>query len=124
MITKLRLLFERMSEFIDDYLSKATAQNTVEAYLQPPSVTYMDTVDPQRITLHDLNSQERLRLFHAFIKFEVLCKLNSQRVHSALTTILLKLVPELNRWEEKALMSVYEYMRASYSAIFAQCAGV
>ncbi|KAK2694698.1 hypothetical protein QWA68_005437 [Fusarium oxysporum] len=124
MITKLRLLFERMSEFIDDYLSKATAQNTVEAYLQPPRVTYMDTVDPQRITLHDLNSQERLRLFQAFIKFEVLCKLNSQRVHSAMTTIPLKLVPELNSWEEKALMSVYEYMRASYSAIFAQCAGV
>ncbi|KAF4953496.1 hypothetical protein FGADI_5830 [Fusarium gaditjirri] len=123
-VTKLRLLFEPMNEFIDDYLNKAMVQNTVEAYLQPPRGTYIDTVDPQRITLHDLNSQERLRLFQAFIKFEVLCKLSSKRVDSAQATLPLKLVPpELNRREKKALVCVYEYMRDSYSAIFAQCAG-
>ncbi|KAF5267669.1 hypothetical protein FOXYS1_1463 [Fusarium oxysporum] len=78
MITKLRLLFERMSEFIDDYLNKATGQNTVEAYLQPPRGTYIDTLGPQRITLHDLDPKERLHLFQAFVKFEVLCKLSSK----------------------------------------------
>ncbi|KAF4440957.1 hypothetical protein FACUT_2986 [Fusarium acutatum] len=123
MITKVRLLFERMSEFIDDYLSKATAQNTAEEYLQGPRRTYIDTVDPRRITLHDLNPQERLRFFQAFIKFEVLCKLSSQQVRDARTTIRLKLPLELSSWEKEALMCVYEYMRASYSAMFAQCVG-
>ncbi|KAG5795131.1 hypothetical protein H9Q69_005822 [Fusarium xylarioides] len=122
MITKLRLLFERMSEFIDDYLSKATAQNTAEAYLQGPRRTYIDTVDPQRITLLDLNPQERLRFFQAFIKFEVLCKLNSHRVSGARAAIRLK-SPKLSSWEKEASMCVYEYMRASYSAMFAQCVG-
>ncbi|EWG53868.1 hypothetical protein FVEG_12204 [Fusarium verticillioides 7600] len=121
-ITKLRLLFERMSEFIDDYLSKATAQNTAEAYLQGPRRTYIDTVDPQRITLLGLNPQERLRFFQVFIKFEVLCKLNSPRVHKARDTIRMK-VPKLSSWEKEASMCVYEYMRASYSAMFAQCVG-
>ncbi|PNP77040.1 hypothetical protein FNYG_09653 [Fusarium nygamai] len=120
MITKLRLLFERMSEFIDDYLSKATAHNTAEAYLQGPRRTYIDTVDPRRITLLDLNPQERLRFFQAFIKFEVLCKLSSPRVSGARATIRLKL-PKLSSWEKEASMCVYEYMRASYSAMFAQC---
>ncbi|KAF5987302.1 hypothetical protein FCOIX_1007 [Fusarium coicis] len=121
-ITKLRLLFERMSEFIDDYLSKATAQNTAEAYLQGPHRTYIDIVDPQRITLLDLSSQERLRFFQAFIKFEVLCKLNSPRVHKARDTIRMK-VPKLSSWEKEASMCIYEYMRASFSAMFAQCVG-
>ncbi|KAF5637985.1 hypothetical protein F52700_4688 [Fusarium sp. NRRL 52700] len=127
MITKLRLLFERMSEFIDDYLSKATAQNTAEAYLQPPRRTYVDTVDPQRITLHDLNPQERLRLFRVFIKFEVICKLSNERVHEwvrrALNKIRSSLVMGLSSWEKKALMCVYEYMKASYSAMFVHCPG-
>lgn len=121
-ITKLRLLFERMSEFIDDYLSKATAQNTAEAYLQGPHRTYIDTVGPQRITLLDLSPQERLRFFQAFIKFEVLCKLSSPRVHKARDMIRMK-VPKLSSWEKEASMCVYEYMRASYSAMFAQCVG-
>ncbi|KAF5712628.1 hypothetical protein FMUND_8375 [Fusarium mundagurra] len=120
MITKIRLLFERMSEFIDDYLSKATAQNTAEAYLQGPRRTYIDTVDPQRITLLDLNPQERLRFFQVFIKFEVLCKLSSPRVRDARATIRLKL-PKLSSWEKEASICVYEYMRASYSAMFAHC---
>ncbi|KAF5685910.1 hypothetical protein FDENT_5983 [Fusarium denticulatum] len=120
MITKLRLLFERMSEFIDDYLSKATAQNTAEAYLQGPRRTFIDSVDPRRITLLDLNPQERLRFFQVFIKFEVLCKLNSPRVRVAMATIRLKL-PKLSSWEKEASMCVYEYMRACYSAMFAQC---
>ncbi|KAH7259168.1 uncharacterized protein BKA55DRAFT_591948 [Fusarium redolens] len=123
-ITNLRLLFERTSEFIDDYLSKATAQNTVEAYLQPPRRTYIDTVDPQPITLHDLSPQERLRLFQAFIKFELLCKICSQRVQGALATTSMKGAPKSNSWEKEALACVYEYMKASYTAIFAQCAGV
>ncbi|KAF5649111.1 uncharacterized protein FTJAE_1107 [Fusarium tjaetaba] len=122
-VTKLRLLFERMSEFIDDYLSKATAQNTAEAYLQGPHRTYIDTVDPQRITLLDLNPRERLRFFQVFIKFEVLCKLNSQLVCKAMATIRME-VPKLSSWEKEASMCVYEYMRASYSAMFAQCVGV
>ncbi|QGI63896.1 hypothetical protein CEK26_007847 [Fusarium fujikuroi] len=121
--TKLRLLFERMGEFIDDYLSKATAQNTAEAYLRPPRRTYIDTVDPQLITLHDLNPQERLRLFQAFIKFEVLCKFSNERVYHALTKLRPKLKLGLSSWEKKALMCVYEYMKASYSAMFVQYAG-
>ncbi|KAF5610150.1 uncharacterized protein FSUBG_3382 [Fusarium subglutinans] len=120
-ITKLRLLFERMSEFIDDYLSKATAQNTVEAYLQPPRLTYIDTVDSQRITLHDLNLQERSRLFKAFIKFEVLCKFSGRVAHHALTTVRSHQALELSSWENEALMCVYEYIKASYSAMFVQC---
>ncbi|SCO42177.1 unnamed protein product [Fusarium fujikuroi] len=121
--TKLRLLFERMGEFIDDYLSKATAQNTAEAYLRPPRRTYIDTVDPQLITLHDLNPQERLRLFQAFIKFEVLCKFSNERVYHALTKLRPKLKLGLSSWEKKALMCVHEYMKASYSAMFVQYAG-
>ncbi|KAF5549779.1 hypothetical protein FMEXI_4029 [Fusarium mexicanum] len=123
MVTKLRLLFERLSEFIDDYLSKATAQNTAEAYLQPPRRTYIDTVDPQRITLHDLNAQERLRFFKAFIKFEGLCKFNNQKVRHAPARIGSNKALEFSSWEKKALMCVYEYIKASYSAMYVQCAG-
>ncbi|KAF5595003.1 hypothetical protein FPCIR_4627 [Fusarium pseudocircinatum] len=120
MVTKLRLLFERMSEFIDDYLNKATARNTAGAYLRGPRRTYIDTVDPRRITLLDLNPQERLRFFQVLIKFEVLCKLSSPRVRAARAAIRLEL-PELSSWEKEALMCVYEYMRACYSAMFSQC---
>ncbi|KAF4503580.1 hypothetical protein FAGAP_188 [Fusarium agapanthi] len=123
LITKVRLLFERMSEFIDDYLSKATAQNTVEAYLQPPRLTYIDNIDPQRITLHDLNLQESSRLFKAFIKFEVLCKFSGRLAHHALTTVRSHQALELSSWEKEALVCVYEYIKASYSAMFVQCAG-
>ncbi|KAF9770304.1 hypothetical protein IL306_012172 [Fusarium sp. DS 682] len=127
-ITELRLLFARMSEFIDDYLSKATAQRPAEAFLNPPSNTYIDTVNPRCITLDDLNPHERLRLFGAFIKFELYCHLNNPRTVKATMTEgrwsdYIPRERQLTPREQEELVCVYEYMKASYAAVFSQCAG-
>jgi hypothetical protein len=120
----LHRLFSRFGLLIEDYMGKATSSSPVEAYLKhPPEITYTNT--SKRVTLDDLTPMERYRLFRAFLKFEVLCKVYDPRVA----------LPMLG-WDELAHASwehmdsslyesihcVYEYVGASFGGLFARLA--
>ncbi|CAG7562034.1 unnamed protein product [Fusarium equiseti] len=125
-IANLHRLFSRLGMFIEDYMGKATASDPVLEYLRhPPAVTYTNT--KKSVTLDDLPSLERYRLFRAFLKYEVLCKVFDPR--------LVDLMPK-SEWDEKSRASwkhidsrlyesihcVNEYVKASFGGLFARLA--
>ncbi|OBS26096.1 hypothetical protein FPOA_00040 [Fusarium poae] len=83
-ITELYRIFSRVGLLIEDYMSKATSSTPVLAYLNLPKIVYTDTDTGNRVTLDDLTTMERHRLFRAFLKFELLCKVFDPQVADAL----------------------------------------
>ncbi|KAH7183613.1 uncharacterized protein B0J16DRAFT_402137 [Fusarium flagelliforme] len=125
-IANLHRLFSRLGLFIEDYMGKATASDPVMEYLRhPPEITYTNT--KKRVTLDDLSPLERYRLFRAFLKHEVLCKIFDPR--------LVDLKPQ-TEWGETSRASwvhmdsrlyesihcVNEYVEASFGGLFARLA--
>ncbi|KAL6918714.1 hypothetical protein FSHL1_002715 [Fusarium sambucinum] len=82
-ITELDRIFARLGLFIEDYMSKATSSNPVLRYLSLPSIVYTDTDTDNRVTLDDLTPTERYRLFRAFLRYEMLCKVFDPKVKDA-----------------------------------------
>ncbi|UZP32207.1 hypothetical protein NXS19_000023 [Fusarium pseudograminearum] len=149
-IAKLDRLFSRVGLFIEDYMSKATSHALALEYLSLPKITYTNT--NKRVTLDDLTPTERYRLFRAFLKFELLCKVFDPHVKMAIcgeTTSLSDEDDELTSssddkdksrrsehywniaqgsWQEtdpwlyESIHCVWDYIQTCYGAIFAHVA--
>ncbi|KAJ4012360.1 hypothetical protein NW752_008034 [Fusarium irregulare] len=125
-ITNLHRLFSRLGLFIEDYMGKATAPDPVMEYLRhPPEITYTNT--KKRVDLDDLSPLERYRLFRAFLKYEMLCKICDPRLFGLM---------DAGQWNKKSRLSwlhmdsrlyesvhcVNEYIKASFGGLFARLA--
>lgn len=84
-ILKLETLFRRTKQYMDDYLSKATASFLPLAYLRLPDWSHESFAweAPQRlfngqprsdIHFYSLNINERRRLLQAFLRYEIMCR--------------------------------------------------
>ncbi|RBR15600.1 uncharacterized protein FIESC28_07241 [Fusarium coffeatum] len=120
----LHRLFSRLGLLIEDYMGKATSSSPVEAYLKhPPEITYTNT--NKRVTLDDLAPIERYRLFRAFLKFEVLCKVYDPRVGMHMLEWSELASPSWEHMDSslyESIHCVYEYVGASFGGLFARLA--
>ncbi|KAI1020938.1 hypothetical protein LB503_009976, partial [Fusarium chuoi] len=120
-IAELYKLFSSITMFVEDYISKATSSNPPQAYLCLPQIAnpnrglyYKEhSFSPRQITLDDLMSSERHFLLWAFIKYEMLCKVQGSKTASLLeyneySAIAKKASHELTSCENEALDCVPE----------------
>lgn len=130
-IAELYKLFSSITMFVEDYISKATSSNPPQAYLCLPQIAnpnrglyYKEhSFSPRQITLDDLMSSERHFLLWAFIKYEMLCKVQGSKTASLLeyneySAIAKKASHELTSCENEALDCVREYVDAVYGALY------
>lgn len=131
-LDKLYRLFSRLSIFIEDYLTKATAPFPPRAYLCLPRVTswkcelyFKDKViDMHHVTMDGLKLSERNRLLRAFVRYELLCKFYVLEVwdivcSSQYAAKVKQSHSNLDIWEYESLHCVSEYAQCLYAAIFA-----
>ncbi|KAI0114524.1 hypothetical protein GGR51DRAFT_577580 [Nemania sp. FL0031] len=81
-LARLYRLYSRLLLFIEDYLTKATAADPSREYfcLSPLSLhnqylTYLGHPISPRFSAANLSNLERQRLFRAFLRYELLCKM-------------------------------------------------
>ncbi|KAF5684880.1 hypothetical protein FCIRC_3724 [Fusarium circinatum] len=129
-IDRLDRLYNRLTIYIEDYITKATSISPSRAYTCIPS-PYSDTdqlqfrgnsigIDILRVeTLRDL---ERHRLFRAFLRYELTSKLRYIEDSMELLFIDRLVAPifrDLSHGEAEGLRCVHHYMRNLYGAVFA-----
>lgn len=91
---QLKALLGKLWLYIKDYLSKATSQCLPHAYLELPSFSHDDFTESERqftlsmsagaaspFDLHLLTPDEQRRILHAFLRYEILCKIYSPLGH-------------------------------------------
>ncbi|EEU43331.1 uncharacterized protein NECHADRAFT_82510 [Fusarium vanettenii 77-13-4] len=125
-------LLSRLSVFIEDYMTKATAPFPPRAYLCLPRMRSMDgelrfrdqAIDARHIELDDLTCSERNRFLRAFVRYELLCKLFTPRLWKIVEPSeygdqVKQSYSNLHIWDYEMLHCVQEYTRSVYAAIFA-----
>ncbi|KAL2678703.1 hypothetical protein Neosp_009454 [[Neocosmospora] mangrovei] len=125
-------LFSRLSVFIEDYMTKATAPFPPRAYLCLPRMKSIDgelyfrdkAIDARHIELDDLTCSERNRFLRAFVRYELLCKVYTPRLWKIIETSeygdqVKQSHSNLHIWDYEMLHCVREYSRSVYVAIFA-----
>lgn len=86
-IDDLYKLFSHMSMFVEDFISKATSSNPPQAYLCllqieiPSRGLYHNqhSFCPEHVTLDELTSSECQLLAWAFIRYDMLCKIDGHK---------------------------------------------
>ncbi|KAF4975880.1 hypothetical protein FZEAL_7392 [Fusarium zealandicum] len=128
-------LYNRLSIYIHDYITKATAVFPPRAYLGLPDLSskrrdrvFRDQkIGLEVIRLDDLSNTERKRLLGAFLRYEVLCKIYRLQpgvwvkpdTYDDLVAIQSY---KLQGWEHEAVRCVHGYVEDLYGALFAQYA--
>lgn len=77
----------RLNLFMEDYINKATSSYLPRAYASLPAWSHASLSERLKrlyeskdgFRLHDLHTEERLRLMRAFLRYELMCKLNPLR---------------------------------------------
>ncbi|KPM35937.1 hypothetical protein AK830_g10645 [Neonectria ditissima] len=122
----------RLLLFIEDYLTKATAVFPPREYLCLPDLSSTQghlmfknkMVSPRFNAVHLMN-QERRRLFRAFLRHELICKVSHRRSHLEPRLdwgLLQKYKGQAFRHSEReAIECVHEYLVSLYGAMCAQC---
>ncbi|KAI1044231.1 hypothetical protein LB505_008633 [Fusarium chuoi] len=120
--------FIRMFAFIEDYVSKATSVYPPRAYLGVPDIiggsgSYFKErrLETNVIDFTSLTCAEQHRFLSAFVRYELLCKIFYPRSMSyeeqLVITRKLGAMCQKSKW--KILLSVHEYYKAVYGALFA-----
>ncbi|KAI3579006.1 hypothetical protein IWW34DRAFT_622231 [Fusarium oxysporum f. sp. albedinis] len=86
-IDDLYKLFSHMSMFVEDFISKATSSNPPQAYLCLPQIEIpsrglyynQHSFCPEHVTLDELTSSECQLLAWAFIRYDMLCKIDGHK---------------------------------------------
>ncbi|KAM5521985.1 hypothetical protein FOXYSP1_15876 [Fusarium oxysporum f. sp. phaseoli] len=86
-IDNLYKLFSHMSMFVEDFISKATSSNPPQAYLCLPQIEIpsrglyynQHSFCPEHVTLDELTSSECQLLAWAFIRYDMLCKIDGHK---------------------------------------------
>ncbi|KAH6672692.1 hypothetical protein F5X68DRAFT_247000 [Plectosphaerella plurivora] len=122
----LQRLCEKMTFYIEDYVSKATSPFLPRAYLDIPSpLPQTQTGEKHGIRMKDLSSGESNRLMTAFVEYELLCKMNyccrfeTKFDFRALERFTGRAV---SPWRAETLNCVFEYIRSIYGALFVHSA--
>ncbi|KAM0546738.1 hypothetical protein ACHAPJ_010666 [Fusarium lateritium] len=133
-LERLDKLYDRLTTFIEDYITKATSAYPPRAYLGLPDLSSKrgqlqfggKPIGFEVIKVDSLSHRERQRLFQAFLRHEVLCKVQHlQRGREAprkLDKLITTAYGNLRNWEGEAIRSVHEYIKDLYGAVFAHCA--
>jgi len=125
-------LLSRIIEFIEDYISKATSEYPPRAYLGLPDLKTGNTsfigspLETRILSFIVLTRSERHRLLRAFVRYELLCEIHNTRddrwcVPKRFRNFNAFGTP--NAPDPKALLSVHEYYKGLYGAVFAHCGG-
>ncbi|KAI8724395.1 hypothetical protein NCS52_00008700 [Fusarium sp. LHS14.1] len=128
-IESLNRLYDRLSTYIEDYITKATSKYPPRAYLCLPDLSSKrdrlffrnKEIGQEVIKMYSLTDDERRRLIQAFLRYEFLCKINllgEEGSHKVVTAAY----SHLAAWEFEAIKSVYSYIQALYGATFAHFA--
>lgn len=123
---ELERLYARLLLFIEDYLTKATAIYPPRQLLCLPDLSlhgrqiFRDQEISLRFDAADLNCSERKRLFRAFLRHEIMCKIQRRLgVHTSLSHA--EIDRKMRPSEQEAIHCVHSYLKSLYGAIFAQC---
>ncbi|RSL71816.1 hypothetical protein CEP54_001133 [Fusarium duplospermum] len=115
----------RLRIFMGDYVAKAIARALFLQYrhLPSPSPTQSGIFDVDR-----LSDAERRRLFQAFLRYEILCKVYRPTwAHGQYWPWNWKKLWEVRgirdvpHWEEEALLCVHNYLESLYGAMIVRC---
>jgi hypothetical protein len=120
-------ILSRIVAFIEDYISKATSDYPPRAYLGVPdletgNISFMGNLLETRILrFTSLTRSERYRLLRAFVRYELLCKINSISYDRWTVPNGFENFNAFGAPDPKALLSVHEYYKALYGAVIAHC---
>ncbi|EWY83901.1 hypothetical protein FOYG_13686 [Fusarium oxysporum NRRL 32931] len=130
-IDDLYKLFSHMSMFVEDFISKATSSNPPQAYLCLPQIEIpsrglyynQHSFCPEHVTLDELTSSECQLLAWAFIRYDMLCKIDGHKTALLLddgeySAITKKVLYELANYEQEAVCCVFEYIKAVHGALY------
>ncbi|KAJ3539109.1 hypothetical protein NM208_g5624 [Fusarium decemcellulare] len=128
-------LYDRLSTYIEDYITKATSVFPPRAYLGLPNplsvrgelVFRNKSVGPRVIKLDYLSHLERKRLLGAFLKYEFMCKVyyhtRRDQINDDIYKHLVQVVDsKIQGLEREAFRCVHRYVWDLYGAVFAHCA--
>lgn len=132
MLKSLDGLYNQLSAYMEDYITKATAIYSPRAYLALPGLSPKRS-EPQfrnksiglkLLKLVDLSDLERKRLLRAFLRYELICKVYHPRqgTPAELDTIDQQSIRanfRLQGGEYEAIKCVYGYVGDLYGAVFA-----
>ncbi|KAF4336768.1 hypothetical protein FBEOM_9353 [Fusarium beomiforme] len=132
-INLLDKLYVNLSTFIEDFITKATAEYPCRAYMGLPDLTSTQgrllfqerPMGFEVLKLDQLNPDEAKRLFRTFLQYEVLCKFH-RRDHGCIRSRsfdarIEAAYGEFQDWELESLRSIYDYVKGLYGAFCAQC---
>ncbi|KAI3339014.1 hypothetical protein F4824DRAFT_457857 [Ustulina deusta] len=133
-LVRLYRLHSRLLLFIEDYLTKATATDPSREYfgLSPLSLysqylTYMGHPLSPRFSAANLTGPERQRLFRAFLRYELLCKmccsdnLGDSSWYYELSSLWKYKGQTFQLVEAEAIACVQSYVESLHKAIAIQC---
>ncbi|KAJ4125398.1 hypothetical protein NW768_009015 [Fusarium equiseti] len=129
-LQKIHRLLSRIIEFIEDYISKATSEYPPHAYLGLPDLktgkaSFMGSpLETRIISFSILTRSERYRLLRAFVRYELLCEIHNTRENRWRVPEKFRNFNDFgkpNAPDPKALLSVHEYYKGLYGAVFAHC---
>ncbi|KAI0004720.1 hypothetical protein F4779DRAFT_621367 [Xylariaceae sp. FL0662B] len=133
-LVRLYGLHSRLLFFIEDYLTKATATDPSREYfglssLSPYSqyLTYMGHPLSPRFSAANLTGPERQRLFRAFLRYELLCKmccsddLGDSSWYYKLSALWKYKGQTFRQVEAEAIACVQSYVVSLHKAIAVQC---
>ncbi len=121
--------FIRLAKLIEDYLSKATHTLPSQAYHGLPGLPVEGV---SKFSISDLSDAERTRIFRAFIRHELLCRLHRANIfseHSSSTNKWAWNALELIEFrtsppeETEAVFCVHQYFCSLYGAVLARRTG-
>jgi hypothetical protein len=121
-LSALKRFCEKLTIYIEDYISKATSSFPVRAYLDTPSLMPQTRKEPT-IQMKDLSSAESERLMTAFIEYELLCKINCYtRSEPGFDLKPLERCSgrTVSPWRAETLQCVFKYICSLYGALFAR----
>ncbi|KAF5624532.1 hypothetical protein F52700_9701 [Fusarium sp. NRRL 52700] len=129
-IAKLYKLFSSMSMFVEDYISKATSSNPPQAHLCLPQIAdpskglyyKAHSFSPTHVTLDELTSPECHFLIWAFIKYDLVYKLEEPKAASLMDdnehSAISKEFGAATNCEREAIRCVLQYVDDVYGALF------
>ncbi|KAM0417063.1 hypothetical protein ACHAPT_012969 [Fusarium lateritium] len=131
-LVKLGNLFRRLEKYMSDYMAKATSPSVPRAYLCLDNVSQGQSQSRYTHAPFDLgrlNKDEKKRLFQAFLRYELFCRVDhprtrSEDVHNRTRFFAVKECRRLQQWELEGIRCVHEYVRCLYGAVLAHCSGV
>ncbi|KAF4991108.1 hypothetical protein FDECE_14150 [Fusarium decemcellulare] len=124
-------LYDRLSTYIEDYITKASSEYPPRAYMGLPDLPSPrgvlgfrnNAIGINVIKMDDLSDAERRRLFQAFVRYDLLCKMSYIRAmwydsdpHNTLDSTV---DSKFEFWENEAIQCVHRYVQDLYGAVFA-----